>query len=225
MAIPLRFAQTHQAVALQCREEGPFAPVNQLQILRRSIPAIEQNRSSPQLLLVHGVDEHRKVEFSSEDKRQESLTSSLNDSELTDSQTPNRLRASDFGPGTWNPKPQAISFTSKENPHGGQRNPEGINGVPALPITACRLRTEALPRGKNVNAHFSRQQVKVRKIGGHHSSTVATGRQSNQSIVLELTSLVTVPSLRIANLADQSSCFPPIRCCGFPVSSCNLEEC
>src|SRR5215813_6512873 len=43
MKIPLLLAQPHQAIALQCGEECPAAAVNQLQILRGSVPAIEQN--------------------------------------------------------------------------------------------------------------------------------------------------------------------------------------
>jgi hypothetical protein len=58
MDISLLFAQTHQAIALQCREEGPLAPVNQLQILGRRVPAIEQERARLDLLLIDRVDKH-----------------------------------------------------------------------------------------------------------------------------------------------------------------------
>src|SRR2546427_12173215 len=53
---PLRLADAHQAIALQCGEEGPLAPVNQLQILRRGVPALEQERARLDLLLVDRVD-------------------------------------------------------------------------------------------------------------------------------------------------------------------------
>src|SRR5215475_10076797 len=41
MTIPLLLTPAHQAVALQCREEGPVPPVNQLPILCRGILAID----------------------------------------------------------------------------------------------------------------------------------------------------------------------------------------
>src|SRR5262249_61059628 len=45
-------------LALQCREEGPVVPVKQLQILRRRVPPIEQDRPRFKLLVVDGIDEH-----------------------------------------------------------------------------------------------------------------------------------------------------------------------
>jgi len=51
-------AQTHQAIALQCGEESPTPTVNQLQILGRRVPGIEQNCAGLQLLVVYGVEKH-----------------------------------------------------------------------------------------------------------------------------------------------------------------------
>ena len=51
-------AQTHQAIALQCGEESPTPTVNQLQILGRRVPGIEQNCAGFQLLVVYGLEKH-----------------------------------------------------------------------------------------------------------------------------------------------------------------------
>ena len=52
----MRLAHTHPAIALQGRAEGPVAPVNQLQVLGRGLPARAQDRARCALLVVERVD-------------------------------------------------------------------------------------------------------------------------------------------------------------------------
>ena len=53
----LLLAHTPQALALQCRAAGPVAPVNQLQVLGRGLPASAQDRARFALLLGDRVDQ------------------------------------------------------------------------------------------------------------------------------------------------------------------------
>jgi hypothetical protein len=89
-----------------------------------------------------------------------------------------------------------------------------------MPDTAGR---ETL-HGEQGQRDLTSQQFEVGAIRGDDRGPVASRGQSNQRIVLKVSSLAAIPTASISDDTDEPSCLPPVGWCGGPLHSGKAKE-